>query len=75
MNYHTCIRQINEYAAAVRSPHAQSDIHNVEMLQRKAVRFLLIKGFSRVSSVSNMVEHLDTRAELLSANFINVIIL
>ena len=36
--YQTYIRPIIEYAAVIWSPHTQSDIHNVEMLQRKAAR-------------------------------------
>ena len=48
--YQTYIRPIIEYAAVVWSPHTQSDIHIIEMLQRKAARFLF-NDFSRSSSV------------------------
>ena len=53
--YQTYIRPIIEYAASVWSPHTQSDIHTIEMLQRKAARFVF-DNFSRSSSVSNMLE-------------------
>ena len=55
--YQTYIRPIIEYAAVVWSPHTQSDINTVEMLQRIAARFVF-NNFSRSSSVSNMLEHL-----------------
>ena len=51
------IRPIIEYAAVVWSPHTQSDIHIIEMLQRKAARFVF-NDFSRSFSVSNMLERL-----------------
>ena len=50
-----------EYAAVVWSPHTQSDINTVEMLQRKAARFVF-NNFSRSSSVSNMLERLGWAA-------------
>ena len=55
--YQTYIRPIIEYAAVIWSPHTQSDIHIVEMLQRKAARFVF-NDFSRLSSVTNMLDHL-----------------
>ena len=55
--YQTYIRPIIEYAAVIWSPHTQSDIHNVKMLQWKAARFVF-NDFSRSSSVTNMLEHL-----------------
>ena len=39
------------------SPRTQSDIHIVEMLQRKAARFVF-NDFSRFSSVTDMLGHL-----------------
>ena len=56
--YQTYIRPIIDYAAVIcRSPHTQSDIHIVEMIQQKAARFVF-NDFSRFSSVNNMLEHL-----------------
>ena len=55
--YQTYIRPIIEYAAVVWSPHTQSDINAVEMLQRNAARFVF-NNFSRSSSVSNMLAYL-----------------
>ena len=39
------------------SPHTQSSIDAVEMLQRKAARFVC-NDFARLSSVTSMLEHL-----------------
>ena len=55
--YQTYIRPIIEYAAVVWSPCTQSSIHAVEMLQRKAARFVC-NDFTRLSSITRMLEHL-----------------
>ena len=55
--YQTYIRPIIEYAAVVWSPHTQSSTDAVEMLQRKAARFVC-NDFARLSSVTSMLEHL-----------------
>ena len=51
------IRPIIEYTAVVWSSYTQSSIHVVEMLQRKAARFIC-NDFARLSSVTSMLEHL-----------------
>ena len=51
------IRPIIEYAAVVWSPHTQSSIDAVEMLQQKAARFVC-NDFARLSSITSMLEHL-----------------
>ena len=56
-SYQTYIRPIIEYAAVVWSPCTQSSIHAVEMLQRKAARFVC-NDFTRLSSITRMLEHL-----------------
>ena len=38
--YKTMIRPIVEYAAIIWSPHMQSQINNLETVQRKAARFV-----------------------------------
>ena len=53
--YLTCIRPIIEYVATVWSPHTQCNIHSIEMIQRKAARFVF-NDFARLSSVSTMLE-------------------
>ena len=52
----TIRHQTIEYAAVVWSPHTLSDIHTVEMLQRKAAscRFVF-NNISRFSSANNML--------------------
>ena len=53
--YLTYIRPIIEYAATVWSPHTQCNIHSIEMIQRKAARFVF-NDFARLSSVATMLE-------------------
>ena len=55
--YQTYIRPIIEYAAVVWSPYTQSSIHAIEMLQRKVARFVC-NDFTRLSSITRMLEHL-----------------
>ena len=55
--YQTYIRPIIEYAAVVWSPHTQSSIDAVEILQWKAAKFVCC-DFARLSSVTSMLEHL-----------------
>ena len=55
--YQTYIRPFIEYAAVVWSPCTQSSIHAIEMLQRKADRFVC-NDFTRLSSITRMLEHL-----------------
>ena len=55
--YLTYIQPIIQYAATVWSPHTQCNIHSVEMIQWKAARFVF-NEFSRLSSVTTMLEHL-----------------
>ena len=57
MLYQTYIRPIIEYAGIVWSLYTQSSIYAVEMLQRKAARFVC-SDFARLSSVTSMLEHL-----------------
>jgi len=55
--YQTYIRPIIEYAAIVWFPYTQRNIYAIEMLQRKAARFVC-SDFARLSSVTSMLEHL-----------------
>ena len=52
------VRPILEYASIVWSPHIQCDIHKIEMLQRRAIRFIF-NNFSRTASVTNMLANLQ----------------
>ena len=54
-SYLTYIRPIVEYPATVWSPYTQCNIHSVEMIQRKAARFVF-NDFPRLSGDSTMLE-------------------
>ena len=56
--YQTYIRPICEYAAVIWSPHLHTNIHQIEMIQRKAARFVF-SNYSRYSSVAAMLNQLD----------------
>ena len=56
--YLTIIRPIIEYACTVWAPHTAKSINTVEMIQRRAARFVYNKYYHSVS-VTNMVESLD----------------
>jgi len=55
--YKTFVRPILEYASTVWDPHTQTNVNKIEMVQRRAARFVLNK-YHRTASVSNMLEHL-----------------
>ena len=59
--YQTYIRPICEYAAVIWSPHLQTNIHQLEMIQRKATRFVF-NDYSRHSSVTTMLNELDWKS-------------
>ena len=59
--YQTYIRPICEYAAVIWSPHLQTNIHQLEMIQRKAARFVF-NDYSRHSSVTTMLNELDWKS-------------
>lgn len=56
--YLTYVRPIVEYASTVWSPYVKSDIERLEMVQRKAARFVY-NNFSTYSSVSSMLSQLN----------------
>ena len=56
-NIYIYIQPIIEYAATIWSPHTQCNIHSVEMIQRKAARFVF-NDFARLASITTMLEHL-----------------
>ena len=55
--YFTFIRPILEYSSTVWDPYTSTNINKIEMVQRKAARFVM-NDWSRHSSVSTMLEHL-----------------
>ena len=56
--YLTYIRPIIEYSAVIWSPHLQNNIYQIEMVQRKAARFVF-NDHSRHSSVTDMLNRLN----------------
>jgi len=56
--YMTLVRPIIEYAAVVWDPHTKSKIDQIEMVQRRAARFVT-NNYSRHSSVTAMLQKLQ----------------
>ena len=56
--YKTYVRPLVEYAASVWDPWQNKYIENIEMIQHRAVRYIL-NDFSFTSSVSNMLSKLN----------------
>ena len=52
--YKTLVRPILEYSSPVWSPHTKSNIHKIEMVQRRAARWTLCR-FPTYDSVSDML--------------------
>ena len=58
MAYMTMVRSYLEYCATVWNPYKKDHIHKLEMVQRRAARFVS-KRFHNSSSVSDMLVHLQ----------------
>ena len=56
--YKTLMRPQLEYASSAWDPHSKEHIHNIEMVQRHAVMWVL-HDFSPLSSVTNMLDRLE----------------
>ena len=56
--YQTFVRRTLEYATMVWDPHTKGNIHKIEMVQRRAARYVLHRYHNR-SSVSEMLQHLN----------------
>ena len=58
MAYMTMVRSSLEYCATVWNPYKKDHIHKLEMVQRRAARFVT-KRFHNSSSVTDMLDHLQ----------------
>ena len=56
--YFSMVRPVLEYCSTVWSPHTKSYTHKVEMVQRRAARYVTNR-YRNTSSVTNMLDHLD----------------
>ena len=56
--YKTLIRPQMEYASIIWDPHTTAYTNNLEMVQRRAARFVM-GDFNRTSSVTTMLQHLQ----------------
>ena len=61
MAYKTLVRPLVEYSSSVWSPYTQSNIHKIEMVQRRAARWTL-DNYSKQASVIEMLNHLGWRS-------------
>ena len=52
------VRPTLEYASSVWDPYQQNDIHRLEMVQRRAARYITNR-YHNTSSVSSMIEQLE----------------
>ena len=59
--YKTLVRPQLEYCSSVWSPHTQSNIHKIEMVQRRAARWVT-HDYSHYSSVTEMLNLLKWRS-------------
>ena len=58
IQYISLIRSKLEYSSSVWDPHLRKDIHHLEMVQRRAARFIK-RDYSYESSVTQMLKDLD----------------
>ena len=75
--YRTLVRPTLEYASIVWDPYTQTDIHKLEMIQRRAARYTLNR-YHNISSVGEMLDQLGwksllNRGQMLRLNMMHKI--
>ena len=56
--YTTLVHPILEYASIIWDPHTDTNIHKLEMVQRRSARHIM-HNYTRHASVTTMLQHLD----------------
>ena len=56
--YFSMVRPILEYSSTIWSPYTKDYIHKIEMVQRRAARYVTNR-YRNTSSVTSMIEHLE----------------
>ena len=56
--YFSMVRPILEYSSTIWSPYTKDYINKIEMVQRRAARYVTSR-YRRTSSVTSMIEHLE----------------
>ena len=56
--YTTLVRPILEYASIIWDPQTATNIHKLEMVQRRSARYIM-HNYTRHASVTTMLQHLD----------------
>ena len=72
--YKSLVRPILKYVSVIWSPFHQSNIHNIEMIQQRAARFVL-SNYDRYTSVSSMHPNLGWPTLEQSHNILRTIML
>ena len=56
--YTTLVRHILEYASIIWDPQTATNIHKLEMVQRRSARHIM-HNYTRQASITTMLQHLD----------------
>ena len=70
--YKTLVRPQVEYASTVWSPHTQQNIHKVEIIQRRAIRWVK-HNYSTYDSVTQIQESLNSSRFRVAKNTLPLI--
>ena len=59
--YFSMVRSILEYSSTIWSPYTKDYIHKIEMVQRRAARYVTNR-YRNIYSVTSMIEHLEWKS-------------